>query len=100
MDSLVAGAEEILFDTLNFSLPKTAGYIVERKFSTFQTEGSNAYSAASGTKIVRFRLASEGWLDPSTVRFFFDVVNTHADTTAMNYDLLENATPSLDDSAR
>ena len=76
MDSLVAGAEEVLIDTLNFSLPKTAGYITERKFCAFQTEGSNAYSAVSGTKIIRFRLASEGWLDPSTVRFFFDVVNT------------------------
>ena len=49
MDSLVAGAEEVLIDTLNFSLPKTAGYITERKFCTIQTEGSTAYSAVSGT---------------------------------------------------
>jgi hypothetical protein len=28
----------------------------------------------------RFRLASEGWLDPSTVRFFFDKANTDANS--------------------
>ncbi len=58
-------------------MPRTAGHKTERKFCTFQTEGSNAYSAASGTKIIRCRLASGG--DPSTVRFLIEVVNTDAD---------------------
>jgi hypothetical protein len=35
----------------------------------------NAYSAQAGTRVIRFKLATEGWLDPGTVRVFMDVVN-------------------------
>ena len=48
----------------------------DRRSCTFHTEGSNSYSATAGTKVIRFRLAGDGsWLDPSTFRIMFDVVN-------------------------
>jgi hypothetical protein len=35
MDSLAAGAEDVIIDTLNFSLPKAVGYFTERQFCIF-----------------------------------------------------------------
>jgi hypothetical protein len=50
--------------------------VQDRRSVTFHTEGSNTYSASAGTKVIRFRLAGDGsWLDPSTFRIMFDVVN-------------------------
>ena len=48
---------------------------------TFHTEGSNSYSASHGTIMLKVRLNGEGWLDPSTVRLMFDVMNTDSDDT-------------------
>ena len=47
----------------------------------WQTDGSKSYSALNGTRVLKFRLNGEGWLDPSTVRLMFDLVNTDGDIT-------------------
>jgi hypothetical protein len=75
MESITQAAEEILVDSLNFRLPGSGQYIMERKSVTYQAEGGNTCSPNAGTRVLRFKLASEGWLDPSTLRVFFDVVN-------------------------
>jgi hypothetical protein len=75
MESITNAAEEMLIDALSFKLPGSGQYIQERRCVTYQAEGSNAYSPTAGTRVLRFKLASEGWLDPSTVRIFFDLVN-------------------------
>jgi len=75
MENITASADEVLVDSLSFKLPASGNYVTDRRSVTFHTEGSNAYSAANGTKVIRFRLGGEGWLDPSTVRIMFDVVN-------------------------
>ena len=75
MESITNAAEEILTDSLSFKLPGSGQYIQERRSVSFQTEGSNTYSPNSGTRILRFKLATEGWLDPSTVRIFMNVIN-------------------------
>jgi hypothetical protein len=79
MESITNAAEEILIDSLSFQLPGSDHYIQERRSVSFQTEGSNSYSANAETRIIRFKLSTEGWLDPSTVRVFLDVGNN--DTT-------------------
>ena len=79
MEALVQSAEDQLIDGLSFSFPKTAGYITERKSVTFWPSGSNIYKTTSGTKVIKFQLNSEGWLDPSTVRIMFDLVNNDSD---------------------
>ena len=79
MENLTNSAEEVLIDSLSFKLPSSGQYVTDRRSVTFHTEGSNSYSASAGTKVIRFRLAGDGsWLDPSTFRIMFDVVN--ADT--------------------
>ena len=42
---------------------------------TFHPSGSNIYTPASGSKVIKFQLNSEGWLDPSTVVVNFDLHN-------------------------
>jgi hypothetical protein len=80
MENLTNSAEEVLIDSLSFKLPSSGQYGTGRRSCTFHTEGSNSYSASAGTKVIRFRLAGDGqWLDPSTCRIMFDVVNA-ADT--------------------
>ena len=73
MESITSAAEEVLVDSLSFKLPGSGQYVQERRSVTFHTEGSNSYSAQGGTRVIRFKLTAEGWLDPSTVRVFFDV---------------------------
>jgi hypothetical protein len=76
MENLTNSAEEVLIDSLSFKLPSSGQYVQDRRSCTFHTEGSNSYSATAGTKVIRFRLAGDGsWLDPSTFRIMFDVVN-------------------------
>ena len=78
MENISNAAEEVLIDSLSFKLPSSGNYITDRRSCTFHTEGSNSYSATQGTKVIRFRLAGDGWLDPSTFRVAFDVVNDEA----------------------
>ena len=75
MGSITNAAEEVLVDALSFKLPGSGQYIQERRSVTFHTEGSNTYSPTARTRVMRFKLSTEGWLDPSTVRIFLDVVN-------------------------
>ena len=63
-------------DSLYFNLPGSGQYVVDRRSCTFHTDGGKSYSANSGTRVLKFRLNGEGWLDPSTVRIMFDVRNT------------------------
>ncbi len=83
MESITSAAEERLVDSLSFNLPGSGQYVQERRSVTFHTEGSNSYSPQGGTRVIRFKLTAEGWLDPSTVRFFFDVRNDNPGTDAL-----------------
>ncbi len=66
----------MLIDSLSFELPRSGQYVTDRRSCTFRTEGSNSYSASAGTEVIRCRLAGDGqWMDPSTFRIMFDVVN-------------------------
>ena len=67
--------EDYLIDGLSFKLKPGASYINERKSVTFHPQGSNIYSA-TGTKLIKLLLTGDNWLDPSTFRVFFDLVNT------------------------
>ena len=78
MENITNSAEEVLIDSLSFKLPSSGNYVVDRRSCTFHTEGSNSYSASQGAKVIRFRLAGDGWLGPSTFRIMFDVVNDEA----------------------
>ena len=76
MESYTASAEDALIDGLSFKLGNSASYITDRKSCTFQASGSNIYTGSgSGTKVIKFQLNADGWLDPSTTRVMFNLVN-------------------------
>ena len=79
MESITNNAEYLLVYSLFFKLPGSGQYVVDRRSLTFHTDGSNSYSSRNGTRVLKFRLNGEGWLDPSSVRLMFDVMNTDGD---------------------
>ena len=80
MESIANAAEEVLLDALSFKLPGSGKYVQERRSVSLQTEGSNSYSPTAGTRVIRFKLSTEGWLDPSTVRVVMNVISTDPGT--------------------
>ena len=74
MEGVANSVEDRLVDGLSFQLKPGASYVTERKSVTFHPQGSNIYST-NGTKLVKILLTGDQWLDPSTFRIMFDVVN-------------------------
>ena len=79
MEAVANSVDDALVDNLSFKLSNSASYITERKSVTFWPTGSNIYKTNSGTKVIRFVLTNDNWLDPSTVRVMFNLVNNDAD---------------------
>ena len=75
MEVYSSSVEDQLIDGLSFKLSPGSSYITDRQSVSFFPSGSNIYTTASGTKILRIVLNGSDWLDPSTVRVFFDVKN-------------------------
>ena len=85
MEGVANSVEDRLVDGLSFQLKPGASYVTERKSITFHPQGSNIYST-SGTKLIKLLLTGDQWLDPSTFRIMFDLVNM--DTSNSNNKLL------------
>ena len=64
MESITNDAEDLLVDSLSFKIPGSGQYVVDRRSVTLHTEGSNSYSAQNVTRVLKFILNGEGWLDP------------------------------------
>ena len=75
MESIANSSEDVLIDSLSYKLGNSASYITDRKSVTFWPSGSNIYTPTSGSKVIKFELNSDGWLDPSTVVVNFDLHN-------------------------
>lgn len=87
METVIQSTEDQLIPALTFSLPKSAKYLIDRKSVTFWPTGSNIYKTTSGTKVIKFQLNSQDWIDPSSVRIMFDLVNNdpHAALVPVKY---------------
>ena len=77
MEMYSSSVEDQLIDGLSFKLSPGSSYITDRRSVTMYPQGSNVYSP-SGTKLLRILVNGDGWLDPSTLKIGFDVVNTDA----------------------
>ena len=75
VESYANSVEDKLIEGLTFKLEGGASYINERKFCTFHPQGSNTYSPSSGAKLIKIALTGKDWMDPSTFRVAFDLVN-------------------------
>ena len=80
MESIANSVEDYLVDSLSFKLKPGSSYITDRRKVTYFASGSNVYKPLQGTKVVRFQISGQDgtWLDPSTVRVQYDLVNNGA----------------------
>ena len=78
MEAHANSVEDRLIDGLSFKLSPGASYIQERKSVSFHPQGSNVYST-NGTKLIKLLVSGDSWMDPSTFRVMFDLVNMESD---------------------
>lgn len=80
MEAITNASEDVLINNLSYKLRSGASYVTDRKSSTFWSVGSNAYTPVGGVKLIKFQLNGDdaNWLDPSSVVFQFELVNTAA----------------------
>jgi hypothetical protein len=78
METIANSSEDVRIDALSYKIGNSASYITDRTSVTFWPSGSNIYKPASGTKVIKFQLNSEGWLETSTVVVNFDLHNNGA----------------------
>ena len=74
VEAAANSVEDYLVDGLSFKLKQGASYVNSRRSVTFHPQGSNIYSS-TGTKLVKLLVTGDDWLDPSTFRVMFDLVN-------------------------
>ena len=79
MEAHANSVEDRLIDGLSFKLSPGASYIQERKSVSFHPQGSNIYST-NGTKLIKLLITGDSFLDPSTFRVMFDLVNMESDS--------------------
>ena len=75
VESMANTAEDLLIDSFQFKIPPGASYVTDRRTISYFTAGSNIYQSGSGTKIIRINLTGDGWLDPSSIRLHYTLVN-------------------------
>ena len=75
VEAIANGIEDKLIDGLSFRLNPGASYVTDRRSVTFHPQGSNIYTPGAGTKLIRIVLTGDSWLDPSTFRVMFNLVN-------------------------
>jgi hypothetical protein len=83
VDSMANSVEDYLIDGLSFKLNPGASYVSDRRSVSYFPAGSNIYQSGSGARVIRMNLTGEGWLDPSTVRLTYTLVNN--ETTEAKY---------------
>ena len=81
MEAAAQSVEDYLVDALTFKLQPGASYITNRRSVTYFPHGGNTYSPV-GVKVIKMMLTGQDWLDPSTVRMQFDLLNLSIETTA------------------
>ena len=81
VDSVVNSVEDYLIEGLSFKLNPGASYVTDRRSVSYFTAGSNVYQSGSGARVARINITGDGWLDPSTVRVIYTLVNN--DGTAL-----------------
>jgi hypothetical protein len=79
---IATGTNDTLLKALDFDLEDVADYIIERQTATFQSQGNLTYSSKSG-RLVRFVLSDNAmFLDPSSVRLSYTLINKATGGTA------------------
>ncbi len=75
MESILASTEDHLVSNLQFKIPSKSGasYVTSKSQATYLSQGSNIYSPTTGQRILRFALASDVYLDLSSLAVSVDL---------------------------
>ena len=74
MEATTSAVEDSLVEPLDFKIRPGASYITGRRNCSCFSMGGNEYSPR-GVRVLRYTLSSDGWLDPSSVRIMYTLVN-------------------------
>ena len=77
MEAHANSTPDYLIDGLEYKLKPGASYITNRRGVTFWPAGASSYSVNS-SKVIKIQLNGDAMLDPSTVRFQFQLNNDDA----------------------
>ena len=83
LESHAQSVEYVLVDSLSFKLHHGASYATDRKSVSYFPLGGNSY-APQGVKVIKISVNGDAWLDPSTVKLFYDIQNTSGLSTNSN----------------
>ena len=69
MDSILSSVEDTLLGSLSYKFDPKSGssYVTEKKSVTCFASGSNIYSPDTGAKVLRFNIASDQFIDLSSI---------------------------------
>jgi hypothetical protein len=69
MESILSSVEDTLLGSLSYKIDPKSGssYVTEKKSVTYFASGSNIYSPDTGAKVLRFNLASDQFIDLSSI---------------------------------
>ena len=83
MDNLVSEANDVMSPSLDFGLPNTAQYVIDRKHVNYFSNSGNIYTSGAGNKQIKFYITGEDntYLDLSSVRLFANLQNDDATAT-------------------
>ena len=77
MEAHANSTPDYLIDGLEYKLKPGASYITNRRGITFWPTGASSYSVNS-SKVIKIQFNGDAMLDPSTVRFQFQLNNDDA----------------------
>ena len=75
MESILASQEDHLLSSLSYKMPPNSGasYVTERRAVTYFPMGGNIYNPQTETRQIRFNLASDQFIDLSSLAISFDM---------------------------
>ena len=76
MEHHAQSIDDALIGGLSYKLKPGASYVTNRRSISYFASGGNTYSP-NGAKIMKFNLAGDQWLDPSTFRVAFQLNNNN-----------------------
>ena len=92
MESILSSQEDHLLSSLSYKIPPNSGasYVTERRAVTYFPMGSNIYNPTTGTRQIRFNLASDQFIDLSSLASSFDL---NMGATGIGTPLVDGGTP-------
>ena len=84
MEHHAQSVDDALIGGLSYKLKAGASYITNRRSVSYFASGGNQYSP-NGVRVIKFNIAGDQWLDPSTFRVRFQLNNLEHDPLGSKY---------------